>query len=106
MSAPQVVTHSDLEVVEPWSFTDSKKPIGIPVPTYSQLHVQSEYPPQKPQHDYAQLYPPEKQERRTSSICGLPAKVFFIVLAAVIVALGIGVGIGLGAGMAIQNSKA
>lgn len=105
MSSPQAVPHSELEVVSPTALDNSKK---SPMSQYSILHSQNDYSQgqQQQQQQYPQGYydAPEKVERN-NKICGVAPKLFFLVLAALIVALGIGLGAGVGAGMAVQKSK-
>ena len=98
MSAPEVVTHSDLEVagqnggkMSNWATTKSGIDYRhLPQPEYNQ-----------PEYSYPEAVPPP----RPSTICGLPSKIFFVVLAIVILVLGIGLGAGVGAGMSIERGK-
>jgi ABC-type antimicrobial peptide transport system permease subunit len=104
MSAPEAVTHSDLEVASPVMFSNSNK---SPAPVYSILQPQHDYT-QASQQDLGQGYQavtPEKGERASNTICGVAPKIFFLLLSAIVIALAIGLGAGIGAGMAVQKSK-
>jgi hypothetical protein len=98
MTAPEVVTHSDLEVVllqPPSSLRDHKQAADPAIASSTPV----------PQYDYSrggQLYVVQTAQESERKIVGLAPKIFFLVLTSIVVALAIGFGAGIDAGIGIK----
>lgn len=109
MSAPEVLTHSDLEVAENGSkmssWTNLKSPTSA---TTDYREVPQPYPTDSSQAEYTPEYsnfPEVASPQKKRGCCGLGCCAVLAIIAAMVVMLGIGLGAGVGAGMAVQRNK-